>query len=221
MGFPGVSVIKNSPASAGDTRDGGSILVSERSPGVGNTNPLQYSCLENPMDRGAWWAIVHRVAKSRTRLSTAQGGHNSTVTTIIPVQATITSYCHQLFFFKIFFLIWTVFQIFIELVTILLLFYVLVFWLRGMWDLLPQPGIEPKPPTLDGRVLTTGPPEKSLQSPLFLVSVSLLTTNSKILEQNLAFKAQGQDLHSLSPLTPHTPLLTLMLQPHRAPLCPC
>jgi len=85
MGFPGVSVVKNSPASAGDTRDGGSILVSERSPGVGNTNPLQYSCLENPMDRGAWWAIVHRVAKSRTRLSTAQGGHNSTVTTIIPV----------------------------------------------------------------------------------------------------------------------------------------
>ena len=88
----------------------------------------------------------------------------------------------------------------------MLLFYVLVFWLRGMWDLLPQPGIEPKPPTLDGRVLTTGPPEKSLQSPLFLVSVSLLTTNSKILEQNLAFKAQGQDLHSLSPPhSPHTP----------------
>ena len=41
----------------------------ERSPGVGNGNPLQYSCLENPMDRGAWWATVHGVAKSRTRLS--------------------------------------------------------------------------------------------------------------------------------------------------------
>ena len=50
MGFP----VKNSPANAGDTRDGGSILVLERSPGVGNTNPLQYSYLENPTDRGAW-----------------------------------------------------------------------------------------------------------------------------------------------------------------------
>ena len=41
----------------------------EDSPGEGNGNPLQYSCLENPMDRGAWWAMVHRVAKSWTRLS--------------------------------------------------------------------------------------------------------------------------------------------------------
>ena len=45
------------------------IPGSERSPGEGNGNPLQYSCLENPMDRGAWWATVHGVAKSRTRLS--------------------------------------------------------------------------------------------------------------------------------------------------------
>ena len=81
--------------------------------------------------------------------------------------------------------------------------YVLVFWLCGMWDLVPQPGIEPKPPALNGRVLTTGPPGKSQQSPLFLVSVSLLTTNSKILEHNLAFKAQGQDLHP--PHAPHNP----------------
>ena len=44
----------------------GSILGSGRSPGEGNGNPLQYSCLENPMDRGAWWAIVHGVAKSQT-----------------------------------------------------------------------------------------------------------------------------------------------------------
>ena len=84
-------------------------------------------------------------------------------------------------------------------------YFVLVFWFRGMWDLLPQPGIEPKPPALDGRVLTTGPPGKSLQSPLFLVSVSLLTTNSKILEQNLACKAQGQDLHRVTPHSPYTP----------------
>ena len=52
-------VVKNPPASAGDIRDMDSIPVSGRSPGEGNGNPLQYSCLENPMDRGAWWAIVH------------------------------------------------------------------------------------------------------------------------------------------------------------------
>ena len=62
-------VVKNLPANAGDARDVGSIPDSERSPGVGNGNPLQYSCLENPMDGGAWRATVHGVAKSRTRLS--------------------------------------------------------------------------------------------------------------------------------------------------------
>ena len=52
----------------------GSILESGRSPGEGNGNPLQYSGLENPMDRGAWWAAVHRVAKSQIQLNTqAQG----------------------------------------------------------------------------------------------------------------------------------------------------
>ena len=58
----------NLPASAGDMRDLGSIPGSGRSPGLGHNNPLQYSCLENPTDRGAWWAIVHRVAKSLTSL---------------------------------------------------------------------------------------------------------------------------------------------------------
>jgi len=62
-------VIKNLPANTGDTRDEGSIPGSGRSPGEENGNPLQYSCLENPMDRIAWWATVHRVTKSRTRLS--------------------------------------------------------------------------------------------------------------------------------------------------------
>ena len=52
-------------ASAGDIRDVGSIPGLGRSPGEGNGKPLQYSCLENPMDRGAWWAIVHGVAKSQ------------------------------------------------------------------------------------------------------------------------------------------------------------
>ena len=62
-GFPGGSVIKNLPANAGDV---GSIPGPGKSPGEGNGNPLQYSGLENPMDRGAWWAIVHGVSKSRT-----------------------------------------------------------------------------------------------------------------------------------------------------------
>ena len=64
--FPGGSEVKASACNAGDL---GSIPVSGRSPGEGNVSPLQYSCLENPMDRGAWWATVHGVAKSRTRLS--------------------------------------------------------------------------------------------------------------------------------------------------------
>ena len=57
-------VIKNPPANAGDVRDPGSIPGSGISPGEGNGNPLQYSCLENPTDRGAWQATVHRIAKS-------------------------------------------------------------------------------------------------------------------------------------------------------------
>ena len=52
-----------------NARDLDSTPGSGRSPGKGNSNPLQYSCLENPMDRGIWWATVHGVAKSRTRLS--------------------------------------------------------------------------------------------------------------------------------------------------------
>ena len=61
-----VLVVKNRPANAGDVREVGLILGSGRSPGGGHGNPLQYSCLENPMDRGAWQATVHRVAKSQT-----------------------------------------------------------------------------------------------------------------------------------------------------------
>ena len=60
------TVVKNSPANAADTRDPGSIPGLGRSPGQGKGNLLQYSCLEDPMDRGTWWATVHRVAKSRT-----------------------------------------------------------------------------------------------------------------------------------------------------------
>ena len=60
MGFSGGSVIQDSPASVGDVS---SSFVSERSPGEGNGYPLQYSRLENPMDRGTWWAIIHGVTK--------------------------------------------------------------------------------------------------------------------------------------------------------------
>ena len=63
-GFPSGAVVKNLPDHAGDGRDVGSISGFGRSPGGGNGNPLQYSCLENPMDRGVWWAAVHKVAQS-------------------------------------------------------------------------------------------------------------------------------------------------------------
>ena len=59
---------KNSPAKAGDIRDMGSVPGSGRSSGGGHGNPLQYSCLENPIVRGAWQATVHRVTNCRTRL---------------------------------------------------------------------------------------------------------------------------------------------------------
>ena len=62
------SVVKNPPANAADIIDTGSTPGSGRFPRGGYGNPLQYSCLENPMDRGAWLATAHRVAKSRTRL---------------------------------------------------------------------------------------------------------------------------------------------------------
>ena len=62
-GFPGGTVVKNLPASAGDTGDMGSIPKSGRSPGVRNSNSFQYSCLENSNDRGAWRATVHGIAE--------------------------------------------------------------------------------------------------------------------------------------------------------------
>ena len=66
-------VEKNLPANAGDIRYGGSIPGSGRSPGGGHGNPLQCSCLENPMDRGAWWATAaHGVAKSRSQSNLAR-----------------------------------------------------------------------------------------------------------------------------------------------------
>jgi len=68
MGFPGGKVVNNPLANAGDSGDPSSIPRLRRSPGGGKGNPLQYSCLRNPMNRGAWWAIVHGNANS-TQLS--------------------------------------------------------------------------------------------------------------------------------------------------------
>ena len=61
-------MVKNPFANAGDLRDAGSIPELGRSPGGGYGNPIQYSCLENPIDRGAWWATVHRVTQSQTQI---------------------------------------------------------------------------------------------------------------------------------------------------------
>ena len=62
-------MVKNQPANAEETGDAGLISESGRSPGEGNSNPLQHSCLENSMDKGAWQATVHGVAKSQTQLN--------------------------------------------------------------------------------------------------------------------------------------------------------
>ena len=86
LGFPGGSVVKNLPANAGDV---GSVSESRRSPGEENVNPLQYSCLGNPMDRGAWWATVHGVTKqsdTTQRLTTA--------TTLFPSSPYLKEYSH-------------------------------------------------------------------------------------------------------------------------------
>ena len=69
MGFPAGAAVNSPPASEGDARDAGSVPRSGRPPGGGNGNPLQYSCLGNPMDRGACWATVLGVAKIQTQLS--------------------------------------------------------------------------------------------------------------------------------------------------------
>ena len=78
MGFPGGAVVKNLSANARGTRDMGSIPGSGRFAGVGNGNPLQYSCLENSMDREAWWVTVPGIAKSWTQLSTYTHTHTHT-----------------------------------------------------------------------------------------------------------------------------------------------
>ena len=75
--FPGGSVVKNPPANIGDTRDASSIPGSGRSPGGGKGNPFQYSCLENPRDGRASWAVVYGVTQSQTRLKRLSSSSSS------------------------------------------------------------------------------------------------------------------------------------------------
>ena len=99
MPLPGGASGKEPSANAGDIRDAGAIPGSGRYPGGGLGNPLQYSCLENPMDRGAWWATVHGIAKSWTwlkRLSTLR--HSVSLVLLMQVfpwlNAVLSSECH-------------------------------------------------------------------------------------------------------------------------------
>jgi len=78
QGFQGRTSSKEPVCQAGDIRDVGLIPGLGRSPGGANSNPLQYSCLENPIDRGAWWAMVHRIAKSQTQLKQLITAHTET-----------------------------------------------------------------------------------------------------------------------------------------------
>ena len=77
--FPGGTNGKEPPASAGNVRDAVLIPGLGRSPAVGNSNLLQYSCLENPMDRGAWWPVVHGITNSWTRLKRLSAAQHSVV----------------------------------------------------------------------------------------------------------------------------------------------
>ena len=79
MSFPGGTMVKNLPASVGNAGDAGSTPGSGRSPGGGNGNALLYSCLENPMDRGAWWAPVQGVTKNQTQLSKPSSAYQCTM----------------------------------------------------------------------------------------------------------------------------------------------
>ena len=125
-------MVKNPPANAGNTGDRGSITGSGRSPGVENGNPVQYSCLENSMERGAWQGTVHGVAKSRTRLSEQcpdmtllPGGRDASPGSWGPhlslmgpwaisegwVMGAAPTACTSFFFLKIYFL-WSIFKVF-------------------------------------------------------------------------------------------------------------
>ena len=106
MGFPGGSVVKKKKKPAAQAGDMGSIPGSGRCPGEGNDNPLQYSCLENPLDRGAWRATVHGVTESDVtwQLHTATNKRSTNRTVLKETGRMVLNYIHRKsggrFFFK-------------------------------------------------------------------------------------------------------------------------
>ena len=88
--FPAALVVKNPRANAGDRRGSGSIPGWGRSPEGGHGNPPQYACLENPMDRGAWWATAHRVTHSQTPLKRLSTHVNKVFFSPSPLHRTLT-----------------------------------------------------------------------------------------------------------------------------------
>ena len=94
-GFPDGTVVKNPPANARDTRDSGSISGSGRSSWVGNSNSLQYFCLENSMDRGAWQAIVHGVTKDLDTTERLSDESNSSIQTSAVLSQLISKNCRS------------------------------------------------------------------------------------------------------------------------------
>ena len=131
-------MVKNSPANAGDIRDVGSIPGSGSSHGVGNGNPLRYSCLENSMDSRAWWATVHRVTKSQThlkRLNTHKHTHTHTHTTIYKIDNNKDQFSRQEYWWGLPF---------------------------PSPEDIPSSGIESTSPALEADCLLTKPPGKTL-----------------------------------------------------------
>ena len=143
----GSAVVKNPPASAGDTRDTGSIPGLGRSPGGGNSNLLQYSCLKIFTDRGAWWATIHRDLKESDTVEHTHTSHSR-------------HFASQSFFLS-----------FLSLLTLLQYCFCFMFWFFGQEAcgilVLLQLWIETSPSAFKGEVLATGPPGKSHHSFFF------------------------------------------------------
>ena len=137
-------MVKNPPAKAGDMRDSISIPGSGKSPREGHSNPLRYSCLENPMGRGAWWAAVRRVVMSQTLLKRpSMRAHTPHV------------------IFKTLILLLMGF-VYLLLFVCKLTFLVMPCGMRNLSSLIRDWTLEPRPPALEAGVLTTGPWGRSL-----------------------------------------------------------
>ena len=126
-----VPVVKNPPINAGDIRDAGSIPGLGRSPGGKHGNPLQYSCMENALDRGAWWATVHRVAKSRTLLKwlsmhTHEVGHDFShiISQLMCVYVHTYMYIFYVYMYTFMYTYMYIFYVYIKYIYILCVLYI-------------------------------------------------------------------------------------------------